>query len=87
MTFEIPGDIDLIIISDRLDNKTKLKYLKVFYIGEQGYVVASQNDTSYNLFKVVAVEDGKSELHDINDDEEWNTANEYLLTHYKEVLN
>lgn len=43
--------VDLIIISDKLDTRTKLKYLKMFYIEEQGYVAASTSDTSYNLLK------------------------------------
>lgn len=79
--------VDLIIISDRLENRTKLKYLKMFYIESQGYVAASTDESSYNLFKVVEVAEGKSELHDINDDTEWNRVNEHLLTYHKEVLN
>lgn len=79
--------VDLIIISDRLDNRTKLKFLKMFYIDTQGYVAASTDDSSYNLFKVVEVNEGKSELHDIDNDTEWNSVNDYLLTHHKEVLN
>ncbi|RRJ54984.1 DUF1292 domain-containing protein [Paenibacillus oralis] len=88
MSYEnFPVDpVDLIIISDSLDNRTKLKYLKMFYINTQGYVAASTDESSYNLFKIVEVKEGKSELHDIKDDAEWNQVNEYLLTHYKEVL-
>ncbi|MCM3130143.1 MULTISPECIES: DUF1292 domain-containing protein [unclassified Paenibacillus] len=79
--------VDLIIISDQLDNRTKLKYLKMFYIETQGYVVASTDESSYNLFKVVEIEEGNSELHDIDNDDEWDKVNDYLLTHYKDVLN
>jgi hypothetical protein len=79
--------VDFIIISDQLENRTKLKYLKMFYIDSQGYVVASTDESSYNLFKVVEVAEGKSELHDIDDDAEWNMVNQHLLTHYKDVLN
>jgi len=78
--------VDLIIISDHLENRTKLKYLKMFYIEAQGYVAASVDDSSYNLFKVVEVTEGKSELHDIDDDAEWHRANDFLLTHHNEVL-
>lgn len=78
--------VDLIIISDHLENRTKLKFLKMFYVGLQGYVVASADVTSYNLFKVVEISEGKSELHDIEDNSEWNIANEHLLTHFKDVL-
>jgi len=79
--------VDFIIISDQQEQRTKLKYLKMFYIDSQGYVVASTDDTSYNLFKVVETADGKAELHDIDDDDEWNRANQHLLTNYKDVLN
>lgn len=79
--------VDYIIISDRLENRTKLKFLKMFYIENQGYVAASTDDSSYNLFKVIEIEEGKSELHDISEDAEWNKANEHLLAHHKEVLN
>ncbi|MBY0217956.1 hypothetical protein [Paenibacillus illinoisensis] len=78
--------VDLIIISDKLDTRTKLKYLKMFYIEQQGYVAASTSDTSYNLFKVVEMEGASSELHDIVDDLEWKRANDHLLTYHKEVL-
>lgn len=78
--------VDMIIIIDRMDNRTKLKFLKMFYIDSQGYVVASTDDSSYNLFKIIEVE-GNSELHDINNDDEWKMANEHLLTYHKDVLN
>lgn len=78
--------VDLIIISDQLENRTKLKYLKMFYVDTQGYVVASTDESTYNLFKVVEIAEGKSELHDINDDEEWNKVNDHLHTYYNDVL-
>jgi hypothetical protein len=78
--------VDLIIISDRFENRKKLKYHKMFYIDSQGYVAASVDDSSYNLFKIVEMAEGKSELHDIADQTEWDTANNHLLTYYPEAV-
>jgi hypothetical protein len=78
--------VDFIIISDQHEQRTRLKYLKMFYIEDQGYVVASEDESSYNLFKVVEREDGKTELHDIYDDAEWQKADQHLRTHFPEVL-
>lgn len=80
--------INLMIVSDQFDNRMKLKALQVFDLGEQSYVAVSSDDSSYGILKIVEVKgsEGRSELHDIKDDNEWQIANRYLKSNFPDIL-
>lgn len=73
------SEID-IVISDSNDNKIKMTLDFMFTFNGFEYVVGKAEDESTNLFKVVQGAEGKPELHDILDEEEFEAVKEYYLS-------
>lgn len=73
------SEIDL-VITDANDNKIKLTYDTLLNYQGCDYVVGTTDDDNTNLFKVVEGLNGKPELHDILDEEEFESVKAFYLS-------